>query len=159
MSKETYICDPKECPEPCIQNHHCRPDGCKDKLWCMFKKTDEYQITEIPEPVWVLDIQYPVDERYIEAACLLKKAKMNMHPVKCKEYDSKHDGILYKWIMLNDGGHVTVPKSWLKQKQPEPTREELQEKIDGIMDILDMAKGCNQETFDAIFKVAYPDAP
>ena len=107
-----------------LNNHKCKP------VW---QHTDKFQITETPEPVYVLDIQYPVDERYIDAAHLLNKDNQNGLKINfgsCDKHKSEDDN--FAWIKLKSGGQVSVPKSWIKQKPAEPTREELQGRLDRI---------------------------
>ncbi len=128
MSEDkTYICDPDPeiCDVTCIQNYTCKPDGCKTKLWCRFTETTKYQITEVPEPVTVLDIQYPVDAEFIAPAHFLEK--FNGKQIKIVE----SAGLNKHLTICKESGYY-FPKSWLKQKPAEPTREKLQIKLDSI---------------------------
>lgn len=89
----------------------------------------KYQITEISEPVDVLDIQYPVDAEFIAPAHLLEN--INGKQIKIVESAGPN-----KHLTICTECDYYFPKSWLKQKPAEPTREELQERLDKIIEFL-----------------------
>jgi hypothetical protein len=93
--------------------------------------TSKYKITKTTEPAWFLDIKYPVEERFVSAAHYLAKANRNKQEVEPRFESSG------TWVKLGDGGQVTVPRSWLKQKPTEPTVEELQKVIDNMLEYSD----------------------
>ncbi len=117
--------------------------------------SSKYQITETPEPVTVLDIQYPVKIQSRDDAKLLGEI-------------ADHNGLAV--VVLSKTGFISriklSPKAdkvypihhkWLKQKPAEPTREELQGRLSRINDYIDETHKpglVNGEMFRVIMDIA-----
>ena len=123
MSEVIYICN--KCDgSRCITTHKDR-FNCPNPKW---GQREKYQITEIPEPVWVLDIQYPVQMHSITAAYMLKDWDGKVVTVN----SISEDGFEKRC----DQSTVWFPSRWLKQKPAKPTVEELQERLRRVISII-----------------------
>lgn len=137
MDKRFWECRPEICHNACVcttgNAHDPKPTSCLfesgyQQNWV--EVTLKYQITEVLEPAYYLDMQPPKDMgREAE-----KFAMMLKH--NSKEIEVYSEGQLR---IKSEPFHFSgVPSSWIKQKQPELTHEELQRKIGIINKIADL---------------------
>lgn len=108
----------------CIKN---KPNA----LYC-WKTYANHKITEIPEPVWVLDIPFEM-----VATIDIAIYKENGTAVEVKK--EIKPGLIE--IKLSNNEFWIVCKSWLKQKPAEPTVEELQLRLDKIINYVSNENG------------------
>jgi hypothetical protein len=120
---------------------------CDNQKWTI---SDQYQITKTPEPVFYLDIKYPVQMHNITAAYMLKDWNGKKVTINGVSDDGQEQRC--------DQSTVWFPSRWLKQKPAEPTREELQERIDNMIEHSDKSSNFSRNAHNDLCEIAFPNS-
>ena len=117
--QNVYVCN--ECARCCKSTNQFQCQE-QESIW---HNSARHQITEVPEPVYVLDIPKMTQSNIAGFVAMLNQLSETGEPLTLAQL-----GVIEMNFQEN------IPSDWLKQKQPEPTREELQERLDRIVRIL-----------------------